>query len=261
MNILEQICADKRMEIAARKQTLPLRELRKLIACAEPRPDFVAALQAVPMGLIAEVKRRSPSAGIIREPFDPADIARGYAAHGASAISCLMDRKYFGGGEEDFAAVRGAVDLPMLYKEFVVDPWQLVHARAAGASAVLLIAGVLNDAELHAFMAELRELSLQPLVEVHDRTEMLRAVDAGCDCIGINNRNLRTFETTLDTTFELAALAPAGTTLVSESGIRSADDVLRLREAGARAVLVGESLLRQPSPGEAAEALLQRVRA
>jgi indole-3-glycerol phosphate synthase len=259
MNILEQICADKRVEIEARKQMRSLHELRTQTEAAETRPDFVAALRSKPMGLIAEVKRKSPSAGLIREPFDPAAIARGYEANGASAVSCLMDGKYFGGGDDDFNAVRNAIGLPMLYKEFVVDPWQIAHAKTMGASAVLLIVGALADAELVFFINEIRALQLQPLVEVHDRDEMLRAIDAGSDCIGINNRNLKTFVTTLDTTFELAAMAPAGCTLVSESGIKTPEDVVALKQAGAHAVLVGESLLREADPGAAAAHLLHLI--
>ncbi len=259
MDILEQIIADKRIEVARRKERLPVGILRERLEACAPRPDFVAALRAAPMGLIAEVKRRSPSAGVIREPFDPAAIARDYEANGAHAISCLMDGKYFGGGEEDFAAVRSAVSLPMLYKEFVVDSWQVAHARAMGASAVLLIVGALPDVELATLMAEVRAIGLQPLVEVHDEAEMRRAVDAGADCIGINNRNLRTFVTTLETTFALAAMAPAGCTLVSESGIKGPDDVQRLRAAGAHAILVGESLLRESSPGAAAGRLMRLI--
>ena len=256
MNILEQIIADKRIEIVARKKTQPLEELRSRLSSVEPRPDFVAALRAAPVGLIAEVKRKSPSAGLIRDPFDPAEIARDYEAHGAHAISCLMEEKYFGGGAADFSVIRNAVGLPMLYKEFVVDPWQIVHAKTMGASAVLLIVGALTDAVLAAFIEEIQSLELQPLVEVHDREEMVRAIDAGSDCIGINNRNLKTFSTTLETTFELAALAPDGCTLVSESGIKAPEDVVHLKEAGAHAILVGESLLRESSPGRAAAHLM-----
>ncbi len=259
MNILEQICADKRVELAARKKEVSLAGLQAQIETVMARPGFVDALRATPMGLIAEVKRKSPSAGIIREPFDPAGIAKEYEANGASAISCLMDHKYFGGGAEDFAEVRGAVGLPMLYKEFVVDPWQIVHAKIMGASAVLLIVGALSDEELGSFIKEIRAVGLQPLVEVHDREEMQRAIDAGSDCIGINNRNLKTFVTTLETTFELAAMAPAGCTLVSESGIKTPEDVLALKQAGAHALLVGESLLREPSPGVAAGNLLSLI--
>lgn len=256
MTILDQIIADKRTEVAQRKAKCSRAELQARFSVVESCPDFVAALRNVPVGLIAEVKRRSPSAGLIRDPFDPAAIARSYQLNGAAAVSCLMDRKYFGGGDEDFHAVRAAIDLPMLYKEFVVDAWQIAHAKVMGASAVLLIAGVLTDDELVSFIGETRQEGLHPLVEVHDRVEMLRAVDAGSDLIGINNRDLKTFTTTLETTFELAALAPPSCTLVSESGIQTPEDVRRVREAGAHAVLVGESLLRKPDPGAAAAQLL-----
>lgn len=259
MNILEQIVADKCIEISARKKNQPMEALQAMLPATPVRPDFVEALRAAPMGLIAEVKRRSPSAGVIRDPFDPVAIARDYEANGASAISCLMDHKYFGGGAEDFAAVRRAVELPMLYKEFVVDRWQITHAKTMGASAVLLIVGALSDEDLASFIKETLAQGLQPLVEVHDCEEMRRAIDAGSDCIGINNRNLKTFVTTLETTFELAAMAPAGCTLVSESGIKTPEDVVLLQKAGAHAVLVGESLLRQLSPGAAAANLLGLV--
>ncbi|MDF7806494.1 indole-3-glycerol phosphate synthase TrpC [Pontiellaceae bacterium B12219] len=259
MNILEQICADKRTEIEERKKFQSLEELQSLLSGIEKRPDFVQALRATPMGLIAEVKRKSPSAGLIREPFSPSEIAKGYEANGASAISCLMDHKYFGGGAEDFSEVRNAIEIPMLYKEFVVDSWQIAHAKKMGASAVLLIVGALSDADLAAFIGEIQSLELQPLVEVHDREEMQRAIDAGSDCIGINNRNLKTFVTTLDTTFELAAMAPSDCTLVSESGIKTPEDVVQLKQAGAHAILVGESLLRETDPGAAAKHLLSRI--
>jgi indole-3-glycerol phosphate synthase len=259
MNILEQIVADKRLEVAEQKKVRPLEVLQGEVQGLENRPDFVGALRASPMGLIAEVKRRSPSAGLIRDPFDPAGIAKAYEVNGASAVSCLMDSKYFGGGVEDFSCVRNVIGLPMLYKEFVIDPWQVVHARVMGASAVLLIVGALSDRELLSLIEQSHALDLGTLIEVHDRDEMLRALDAGADCIGINNRNLKTFVTTLETTYELAALAPAGCTLVSESGIKTPEDVVLLKKAGAQAILVGESLLRQPSPGEAAKQLMHLV--
>lgn len=259
MNILEQIIADKRVEISERKIQLPMRDLQARLEAVETRPDFVTALREAPMGLIAEIKRRSPSAGVIRDPFDPVAIAREYEANGANAISCLMDAKYFGGGEEDFSAVRGAVALPMLYKEFVIDPWQIVHARTMGASAVLLIVGALSDSDLVDFIKESRVLGLQPLVEVHDREEMQRAIDAGSDCIGINNRNLKTFVTTLETTFKLVGMAPSGCTLVSESGISTSADVVLLKNAGVNAILVGESLLRENIPGRAAADLMSLI--
>jgi len=259
MNILEQIIADKHIEVEERKKLQSLKNLQAEILGIGSRPDFVEALRAVPMGLIAEVKRRSPSAGVIREPFDPAAIAKDYEANGASAVSCLMDNKYFGGGVEDFSAVRNAINLPMLYKEFIIDPWQIAHAKVAGASAVLLIVGALSDEDLLSFIREARVLELRPLVEVHDRKEMQRAIDAGSSCIGINNRNLKTFETNLETTFELAAMAPAECTLVSESGIKAPEDVVQLKKAGAHAILVGESLLREPSLGEATRRLMNLI--
>ena len=256
MNILEQIIADKRIEIAERKKIQPLEDLHAQIPTLGRRPDFVAALRRVPIGLIAEVKRRSPSAGAIREPFDPAGIASEYEASGAQAISCLMDHKYFGGGGAHVSEVRNAGALPMLYKEFVIDPWQIAHARVMGASAVLLIVGALSDEELASFIKEIQTLELQPLVEVHDCGEMQRAVDAGSDCIGINNRNLKTFETTLDTTYALKEMAPPDCMVVSESGIKTPEDVAALKAAGVHAVLVGESLLREASPGDAAKRLM-----
>ncbi len=244
MNILEQIVADKREEIAARKKARPAESL----APAEGYPggaEFIRALRSVPLGLIAEVKRRSPSAGPIREPFDPAEIACAYAASGAQALSVLMDEKYFGGGEAQFLRVRSAVSLPLLYKEFVVDPWQIRHAASLGASAVLLIAAVLDREPLREFMELCRAASLAALVEVHDEAEMRIAASLECPLIGINNRDLKSFKTTLETTFRLAALAPPGCVLVSESGIKTHEDILRLRAGGIHAVLVGESLLRQ----------------
>lgn len=219
-------------------------------------PDFIEALQSVPVGLIAEVKRRSPSAGPIRDPFDPAGIAKAYEAAGAQAVSCLMDKKYFGGGEGQWNEVRAATGLPMLYKEFVIDPRQIFHAEALGASAVLLIVAALSDAELKKYIRLTEASGMTPLVEVHTEEEMKRAVDAGADCIGINNRNLKTFETTLQTTLQLKELAPAGCTLISESAIHTADDIRTLRHAGMSAVLVGESLLRQPDIRQAVKNLM-----
>jgi indole-3-glycerol phosphate synthase len=256
MSILDDIMADKRLEIAQRKITQPLAQLRAQAEAAPLPPSFSAALRSVPMALIAEVKRRSPSAGTIREPFDPAAIAQAYEKGGAQAISSLMDAKYFGGGEEQFRAVRSTVKLPLLYKEFVVDEWQIWHARALGASAVLLIAAALADAELLHLLDVCRTAGVEPLLEVHDADEMCRAAVSGAQLIGINNRDLRTFKTTLETTFRLKALAPAHCTLISESGIHTAADVHHLRTAGIQAVLVGESLLRQPDLQAAVRQLL-----
>ncbi len=242
--------AHKRREIEARKP------LQKLEQEGTSPPDFIAALQAAPIALIAEVKRQSPSAGVIREPFDPAKIARAYEAAGAQAISCLMDEKYFGGGEELWKAVRAAVAVPMLYKEFVIDSWQILHAKALGASAVLLIIAALGPVELKKFIRQIQALGMTPLVEVHTAEEMQQAIDAEALCIGINNRDLKTFETNIETTLALRELAPADCTLISESGIRTSADVKKLYEAGISAVLVGESLLRQPDLEAAVRSLM-----
>lgn len=259
MNYLRKILADKRREIDARKRAMPLRDLERAAANARAVPPFAAALATRGMGLVAEVKRRSPSAGLIRTPFDPAAVAKAYEDGGAQALSVLMDRAYFGGGEEDFEAARGAVRLPMLYKEFVLDPWQVHHARAIGASALLLIVAALDRKDLRALMKLADAVGLEALVEVHDAREMKVAVDVGATCIGINNRNLRTFKTALETTYRLAKLAPKGALLISESGIASPEDVVLVKKAGAGAVLVGEHLLRQRNLRRAVRNLMGRA--
>ena len=256
MNILEEIVANKRDEVAAFKTARPMSELESAARRRARAPDFVAALHSVPMGLIAEVKRRSPSAGPIREPFDAKSIAQAYENAGAQAVSVLMDRKFFGGREDDFAVVRSAVALPLLYKEFIVDEWQIWHAASLGASAALLIAAVLDDARLKDFVSLCREARIEPLVEVHDEKEMTRAASLPVRCIGVNNRDLKTFRISLETTIRLKPLAPKECTVISESGIRSAGDVARLKAEGVRAVLVGESLLRQGAIEKAVKDLM-----
>lgn len=259
MNYLSKILADKARELADRKRQVPLRAVRAAAEQVARPPSFVRALRSRPMGLIAEVKRRSPSAGVIRTPFHPATIARAYEAGGAQALSVLMDEKYFGGGAGDFVEVRAAVKLPLLYKEFVLDPWQVWHARSLGASAVLLIVAALDRRSLGRLLKLIADLHMEPLVEVHDAKEFDVAVDAGARCIGVNNRDLRTFKTSLETSYTLAARAPRGALLISESGVRSAEDVLRLKQAGAEAVLVGEHLLRQRSLRRAVQNLMGRA--
>jgi indole-3-glycerol phosphate synthase len=269
MNILDEIIANKRREIETSGYFQTLESVVENLphvgtsctACdGKPArnavPDFIAALKSAPIGLIAEVKRKSPSAGPIREPFDPAAIVRAYEAAGAQAISCLMDSKYFGGGEAQWNAVRAATNLPMLYKEFVIDSRQIFHAEALGASAVLLIVAALDDATLKKYIRLIEASGMTALVEVHTEEEMKRAVATGAQCIGINNRNLKTFETKLETTLKLRELAPKSCTLISESGIRTADDVRNLRGAGIAAILVGESLLRQPDLEAAVQKLM-----
>lgn len=252
MSVLSEILTNKRAEVAARQAARPLAELRGAAAAA-PRPDFVAALRSAPIALIAEVKHKSPSAGVIRSPFDPAAIARDYAAAGAQALSVLVDERYFGGGDAALRAVRGAVDLPLLYKEFVVDEWQVWHAAASGASAVLLIVAALDADELRRLLDACTAARIEPLVEVHDERETDVAVVAGARVIGVNNRDLKTLKTSIATTHRLRPRIPADRLVVGESGLRTAEDIRQLRAAGVQAVLVGEHLLLQPD-------LIQAVR-
>ncbi|MEX2582761.1 MAG: indole-3-glycerol phosphate synthase TrpC [Gemmatimonadota bacterium] len=256
--VLSAIVGTKRAEVRrleARREAIEEAMLR-----APPPRGFRAALAAPErVALIAECKRRSPGAGDILPDLDPVTLTAGYERAGASALSVLTDRSYFGGGLGDLVAVRGATAIPVLQKDFVVSPIQLLEARAAGADAVLLIVRILSGSVLAELHAEALALGMDVLVEVHDAAELERAVALGADLIGINNRDLATFTTDLATTERLAAAAPRDAVLVSESGIRTAADVERLGWAGVDAILVGETLLRAPDP-EAAAAALAAVR-
>ncbi len=256
MNILEKIISRKRLEIGNCRHEKLVGELQnEALRAPAPKP-FAKTLRNAPMGLIAEVKHKSPSAGVIRDPFVPAEIASAYASAGAHAVSVLMDAEFFGGGEAHFREVRAAVDLPMLYKEFVVDPWQIWHARLLGASAVLLIAAALPETLLSGLIQEAKLAGLEVLFEVHDAAELEAAKRLEVELIGINNRNLKTFETSLDQTLALLPEVPDGVTLISESGIQSADDVRKLQDAGVHGVLVGEHLLRQKDLASAVKTLM-----
>jgi indole-3-glycerol phosphate synthase len=258
-NILEEILDAKRAEIKARKKAEPLSTFRGKGWAQEQKPPFAAALRAASMGLIAEVKRRSPSAGAIREPFDPVELSSGYEHAGAQAISVLMDHTYFGGGEDDFNTVRENVEIPLLYKEFVVDAWQIWRASFLGASVVLLIAAAQDQKTLAKLLHTCRDAGVEALVEVHSEEEMRGVAELAPPCVGINNRDLTTFNVSLETSFRIAELAPLETTLISESGIRSAEDVQHLRDAGMHGVLVGEHLLRQNDVGQAIANLMESV--
>ena len=228
---------------------------------APPARDFRAALATADrVALIAECKRRSPGAGLIRADLDPIELTRGYARAGASALSVLTDSEYFGGSGADLEAVRLATPLPVLRKDFTLDPLQVLEARGLGADAVLLIVRILSDAALSSLHAEATGLGMSVLVEVHDRGELERAKAIGADLIGINNRDLSTFRTDLATTLELIEDVPEGAVVVSESGIRGPEDVARLGDAGIDAILVGESLLRAPDPEQAARSMSAAVR-
>jgi indole-3-glycerol phosphate synthase len=209
-----------------------------------------------PLSLIAEVKRRSPSKGTLAEGVDPPAQARAYEEAGASAISVLADEKYFGGSLDDLRAVRAVVDIPVLCKDFILTPYQVYEARAAGADLLLLIVAALDDAELHQLSALTRSLGMAPLVEVHDQHDLARAIAADAALIGINNRDLTDFSVDLVTTEYLAPLVPDGVTLVSESGIATREDVERVKAAGAGVILVGETLMRSDDPGRTIRELL-----
>ena len=259
MNKLEEICATKREEVAARKRARSLADLDALANAQSPPRGFRAALESAQregFGLIAEIKKASPSKGLIRADFQPAEHARAYAAGGAACLSVLTDGPYFRGHEDYLIAARAACDLPVLRKDFMVDPWQVAEARAIGADAILLIVAALDDRAMAEIEAAALEHGMDVLIEVHDEAEMDRAPKLRSRLIGINNRDLKTFRTDLATTESLGPLAPAGALLVGESGIASHADCQRLARAGVRSVLVGESLMRQPDVETATRALL-----
>lgn len=243
-SILERIIADARVDVAERKRRIPLAELRTRVADAAPTRGFADALQALGVSLIAEFKRTSPSKGDIFPDAVPADVASGYAQGGARAVSVLTNTRYFRGSDDDLRDVRAAIDLPILRKDFTVDAYQIYEARAMGADAILLIVAALDDTELIDMLGVAREIGIDALVETHDEVEIERALSAGATIIGINNRNLHTFETTLETTLRLRNRIPADRIVVSESGIHSRDDVRRLEAVGVDAILVGESVMR-----------------
>jgi indole-3-glycerol phosphate synthase len=256
--VLDKIVATKWREIETAKANRPEAVLRKLAEAAPPVCDFFAPLAAPgPIRLIAEVKKASPSRGVIRADFQPVEIARIYEAHGATCLSVLTDHEYFQGSLEYLHDVRQAVKLPVLRKDFILDVYQLYEARAAGADAVLLIAECLDDCNLRKLHNAAIELGLSPLVELYDPENLTRVFDAGATLIGINNRDLRTFETDLEHSIRLRSRVPDQCVLVSESGIRTRADVQRLEEAGVDAILVGETLMASADIGAAVDRLLR----
>ena len=254
--ILDKIVATKREEVAERQVRTPIDVLKERVrALPRPRNFFHAVTHKgkKPLQLIAEVKKASPSAGVIREDFDPVAIATAYQEAGADAISCLTDEQYFQGSLDHLTAIRQAVDLPVLRKDFIIDPYQVWEARAAGADAILLIAECLQVNELIDLQILATEMNLTTLIEVHDMENLIRVRDRvigfphrSYSLLGINNRDLRTFKTDLGTTLRMAELVEDRSVLVSESGIHTAWDVQKLADAGVAAVLVGESLMRSP---------------
>jgi len=256
---LDNIVAVKREEVEALKERTSVAALEREIAGMPATLGFRAALverAKRPTALIAEVKKASPSKGLIRPDFDPVAIAQSYEAAGADCLSVLTDEPHFQGSNAYLTAVRAAVKLPLLRKDFTIDPIHIYEARAIGADAILLIAAILTKDELKSYLAEAASLGLDAIVEVHDRAELDVALDIGADLIGINNRNLKTFVTDLAVTEELLRDIPADRFVISESGLSKPEDIVRVRNAGARAVLIGEHFMRQPDVEDAVVALM-----
>ncbi len=258
-DILARILATKADEVAAARRARPLDELVSVARAQSPPRDFAGALRAkIAVGrpaVIAEIKRASPSRGILRAEFDPTAIAASYERGGAACLSVLTDRTYFQGDSAHLVAARAACGLPVLRKDFIVDEYQIAEAREMGADAILLIVAALPDARLAALEAFARELGMAVLVEVHDRSELLRALRLATPLVGINNRDLRTFDVSLATTLDLVPSIPAGRIVVAESGILAPGDVATLAAGGVKAFLVGEAFMRAPDPGAALAAL------
>ncbi len=259
-DILAKICADKRGEIARRQAVTSIEELKRQIKDVEKPRGFGRALMdaaaAGRPGLIAEIKKASPSGGLIREDFDPAVLARAYAEGGAVCLSVLTDQPYFDGSPEDLKAARAAVELPVLRKDFILDPWQIYESRAMGADCILLIMAALSDEEARNLEELARALDMDVLVEVHDEAELQRALGLQTLLVGINNRNLKTMVTTLETTEKLSCTCPPDRFVISESGIKTYEDVLRLRKVCVSGFLVGESLMRRADVTAAVHELL-----
>ncbi len=264
-DILAEICAKKREEVARAKAARPLREVEQAAAQASPPRGFAKALEAKvksgSYGLIAEIKMASPSGGMIRPDFDPAAIARAYEQGGAACLSVLTDRPYFKGEAAHLMAARWAGSLPVLRKDFILDPYQVAEARAMGADCILLIMAALSDNEAALLEHAARSLGMDVLAEAHDREELGRALKLKTRLIGINNRNLKTLKTDIATTETLGSLLPKDRLLVSESGISAPADLARLARAGARCFLIGEALLRQQDLAAATRALLAPAKA
>ena len=254
--ILHRILEARRESVAHRKRVLPEVALKMAVQKQEPARDFAVALARTGCNVIAELKKASPSLGVIRQSYAPAALAMALESAGAAALSVLTEEDFFHGSLADLKDAKKAVEIPILRKDFVFDPWQVWEARAAGADAFLLIVAILNDEQLVELLALGRELGMEPLVEVHSSQELARAKDAGARIIGVNNRDLRDFRVTLETSFELIEEIPDDAIAVSESGLHTREDLSRLRRAGFDAFLIGERLMKQADPAEPLRELL-----
>jgi len=249
MTTLEQIIAVKHAEVACMKRQTPLSEWKRMTACLPPARNFRSAIGGRDCRIIAEVKRRSPSKGVLSHDFDPVRIAQVYQENGAAAVSVLTDREFFAGEKEYLIDIRGKVKLPLLRKDFIVDPCQIYETRLLGADAVLLIAAILETGQLADYLAVTQDLGLSALVEIHDREDLAKALAAGAEIIGVNNRNLKTFVTDLKTSRDLVSAIPEDRIVVSESGIRTRADIETLTAAGINAFLIGETLMQAADRG------------
>ena len=254
--VLDRIVEARRAAIAHRQKSVPETVLRFGVKQAEPVRDFVAALSRDAINVIAELKKASPSRGMIRSEFDPVSLAKGFETAGAAALSVLTEEEFFQGDLKHMKVARAAVGIPVLRKDFIVDPWQVWEARATNADSFLLIVAALDDVRLAELLALGRELRMEPLVEVHTREELARALAAGARILGVNNRDLRTLEVRVETSYELIEAIPDECIAVAESGLRTHDDLKRLRAAGFDAFLIGEHLMLQPDPAAALRSLL-----
>ena len=256
--ILATIASHVREQVARRRRDLPLEALRDRPLFHAPVRGFAKSLSGTSRRIIAEVKRASPSKGLIRQDFDPLALAKDFAEHGASAVSVLTEEHFFQGSLRYLEAIHGVVALPLLCKDFMLDPYQLVEAKSYGADAVLFIAALLDPPLMSELRAQAAALGVDSLIEVHSEAELEAALQAGAELVGINNRDLKTFEVSLATTERLAPLIPAGVTAVCESGIDGAEQIGRVEKLGIHVFLIGESLMRAPRPGEKLRELLEK---
>ncbi len=254
MNLLDKIVFNKKLEVKKKKEIFPLNVIKE--AGFPELRDFKASIKHQGISMIAEIKRKSPSVGIIRKNFDSVGIARTYEENGANAVSVLTDEKFFGGKDVFLTDVRQSIDLPVLRKEFVIDPYQIYESRFLGADCLLLIARILSSVQINDFVQIARSIGLAVLVEVHTFYELEKVLNTSAEIIGINNRNLDTLEVDIKNSLELIKMIPEGHTVVSESGIKTRDDIIALEEAGFDAVLIGESLMREGKIGEKLKELI-----
>ena len=254
--ILDRIIAAKKEEVERSRRYTPMACIEQAARSAPGAWDFRSALAGRDCAIIAEVKRRSPSRGVLQEGVDPVQVAAVYEKNGAAAVSVLTDGPFFGGSIEDLRAVGRSVGIPVLRKDFIIDPFQIYEARAAGGDSLLLIAGILEGERLRDYLGISKSLGMTPLVEVHGREDLAKAIEAGAEIIGINNRDLRTFRTDKAKTLEVASLIPGDRIVVSESGIATRDDIRRLMDAGVHVFLIGEALMAAPDAGEKLRELL-----